>query len=127
MYMAKVLVVDDNPDMRYLLRVQLELIGFTAVAANNGKEAVEKATAEKPDLIVMDILMPEMDGREATQILRSTPQTEDIPILAITAMVLPSDLQTCIDAGCNDYIVKPFTWRQLRTRITALIAKKALH
>ena len=116
--MTKILVVDDNSDMRYLLRVQLELIGFAAVTANDGKEAIEKAIAEKPDLIVMDILMPELDGREATQILRSTPQTKDIPVLAITAMLLPSDLQTCIDAGCTDYIVKPFTWQKLRTRIT---------
>jgi CheY-like chemotaxis protein len=69
----------------------------------------------------MDIMMPEMDGWEATRILRSHPETKDVPILTATVLIRPSDLQRCIDAGCNDYIVKPFTAKDLRKRILALI------
>ena len=77
-------------------------MGFNAITSTNGKEGVEKALAEKPDLILMDIIMPEMDGWEATRILRANPETKDVPILATTVFTRPSDLQRCIDAGCND-------------------------
>ena len=96
-------------------------MGFTAITAKNGREGVETAIAEKPDLILMNSLMPEMDGLEATRVLRANPQTKDIPILAATGMFQPSDLKAWIDAGCNDYIVKPFTLVELRRKITAII------
>ena len=115
--MKKVLVVEDHPDMRELLVWQMELMGFSAIPAKHGKEGVEKAVQEQPQLILMDIMMPGMDGREATQILRSNPATQDIPILAATALFRDVDLQTCMDAGCNDYIVKPFTFQELQGKI----------
>jgi two-component system, cell cycle response regulator DivK len=122
--MTKVLLVDDNPGMRHVLRAQMEWVGFAAITAENGNEGVETAIAEKPDLILMDIMMPEMDGWEATRILRANPETKEIPILAITAMFRPADLQTCIDAGCDDYIVKPFTLDELLKKIKALVLKR---
>jgi CheY-like chemotaxis protein len=119
--LRKVLIVENNAEMREILVRILELMGFTPVTAKNGKEGVEKAFAEKPDLILMDILMPEISGWEATQMLRGNPYTKDVPILATTVLTRPSDLQRCIDAGCNDYIVKPFTVKDLRKKIQALI------
>jgi two-component system, cell cycle response regulator DivK len=119
--MTKVLLVEDHPELRYVLQRQLEWMGFSAISARNGKEAVEKAVAEKPDLIMMNSIMPEMDGWEATRVLRATPQTKEIPILAATGMFRPSDLKAWLDVGCNDYIIKPFTSDELLRKITALI------
>ena len=117
----KILIVEDNPDMRDLLGVLIGHMGHVAVLACQGDQALEKATAEKPELIIMDIMMPGMDGRELTRILRATPETKDIPILVTTAMFRPDDLQACIEAGCNDYITKPFAFEELRRKITALV------
>lgn len=115
--MRKVLVVEDHPDMRELLVWQMELLGFSAIPAKHGKEGIEKAVQERPELILMDIMMPGMDGREATRLLRSNPATHDIPILAATALFREPDLKSCIEAGCNDYIVKPFTFQELRGKV----------
>ncbi len=119
--MKKVLVVEDHPDMRGLLVWQIERLGFSAIAAEGGREGVEKAVQEKPHLILMDIMMPGMDGWEATRTLRSKPEMRDIPILAATALFRESDLRSCIEAGCNDYIVKPFTFQELQKKIEAFI------
>ena len=119
--MTKILVVEDHPELRDVLQGRIEWMGFTTITAKNGKEGVDTAVAEKPDLILMNSIMPEMDGWEATRLLRSNPQTKDIPILAATAMFEPSDIQRCIDAGCSDYIVKPFTFVELERKIKSLI------
>jgi CheY-like chemotaxis protein len=119
--MAKILVAEDHTDIREIIRIELERMGFTAITAENGKQAVKAAIREKPDLILMDVMMPELDGWEATRILRANPETKQIAILAATALFRPSDLQACIDAGCNDYIVKPFTFDELKRKIKALI------
>ena len=103
--------------MRELLAWQIELMGFMAITAKLAKEGVEKAVAEKPDLILMDVMMPGMDGREAVRELRARPETKGIPILAATALFRSTDLQTCLDAGCNGYIVKPFTFQELRVKM----------
>ncbi len=114
--MKKVLVVEDNADMRELLLSELESLGFASIAAKNGKEAIERAFQEKPNLILMDIMMPEMDGREAARMIRTNPETRDIPIVAATVLYREADLKSCIEAGCNDYLVKPFTIRQLQEK-----------
>ena len=119
--MAKILLVDDNSDIRKVLQIHIRSMGFDSITAANGKEAVERAIAEKPDLILMDFVMPAMNGGEATQILRLIPNTKDIPILAMTALYRRSELQRCIDVGCNDYIVKPFPIDELQRKIKALI------
>jgi CheY-like chemotaxis protein len=123
--MKKILIVEDDPEMREVLSTGLELMGFEPITAQNGKEGVEKAFSEKPHLVVLDILMPEMDGREAAQMLRANPQTKDIPILAATVLFSDSDVQSCLQAGCNDYVVKPFTYTLLEEKIHALFEEKA--
>ncbi len=120
--MKKVLVVEDHPDMRELLVWQMELMGFLPITAKHGEEGVEKAIEEKPQLILMDIMMPGMDGWEATRILRSNPETQDIPILAATALFRESDLKSCIEAGCSDYIIKPFSFQDLQGKVQEFVS-----
>ena len=118
--MRKVLVVEDHPDMLEVLTWQMEMMGYSVITAKQGKEAVVKALEEKPLLILMDILMPGMDGREATRRIRSNPEAKEIPILAATAITDKSQLRECIEAGCNDVIVKPFTAEDLQEKIRQL-------
>jgi two-component system, cell cycle response regulator DivK len=120
--MKKVLIVEDHADMRELLTWQIELMGFLPIPAKHGKEGIEKAIAEQPDLILMDIMMPGMDGWEAARALRASPGTQAIPILAATALFRDSDLKSCLDAGCNGYIVKPFTFQELQEKVREFIA-----
>jgi len=97
--MKKVLIAEDNPDSLEIITFQMEMMGYSVIAAKHGQEAVEKAVEEEPQLIVMDIMMPKMDGREATRIIRSNPKTQNIPILASTVLFRESDLKSCIDAA----------------------------
>ena len=122
----KILIVEDNPDMRDLLAIRVQMTGYLPVLASHGKEGVEKANAEKPDLILMDMMMPVMDGWEAARALRVSRETKDIPILATTALFRSEDLKSCLDAGCNGYIVKPFNGVDLQRRIRELLATKEL-
>ncbi|MCH7570556.1 MAG: response regulator [Deltaproteobacteria bacterium] len=118
--MKKALVVEDHPDMLEVLTWQMEMMGFSVIAAKNGKEGVEKAFEEKPQLILMDIMMPGMDGREATRLIRANAETQDIPILAATVLFRESDRRSCLEAGCNDFIQKPFTFQELQQMIEGL-------
>jgi len=120
--MKKILIVEDHADMRELLTWQIELMGFMPIPAKHGKEGVEKAVAEQPNLILLDIMMPGMDGWEAARTLRANPETKDIPILAATALFRDSDLKSCLDAGCNGYIVKPFTFQELLGKVREFIS-----
>ena len=119
--MRRVLVIEDKPDIRYILQAIIQQMGFATITPDNGKDGVQIAIAEKPDLILMDVMMPKMDGREATRILRAHPETREIPIVTTTALSRGADLQSCIDAGCNDYIVKPFTVDKLLQKIKVFI------
>ncbi len=119
--MNKALIVEDHPDLLEVLTWQLEMMGFAVVSANTGVEGVTKAVEEKPQLILMDIMMPGMDGREATRMIRTNRETEKIPILAVTALYRESELNECIEAGCNDYILKPFAPNELVSRIERLL------
>ena len=121
--MAKILIVDDNPDVREVLQCQLKMLGYLVISADNGYVAIEKAIVEQPDLILMDIMMPEMDGWQASRAVRANPQTKNIPILASTAMSRRADLNACMEAGCNAYIVKPFTMMELKEKIGDLITR----
>lgn len=120
--MKKILIVEDHADMRELLTWQIELMGFLPIPAKHGKEGVEKAVVEQPNLILLDIMMPGMDGWEAARTLRANPETKDIPILAATALFRDSDLKSCLDAGCSGYIVKPFTFQELQEKVREYIA-----
>src|SRR5687768_15849193 len=105
----KILMVEDNSDMRDLLALRVQLTGYLPILASQGKEALEKAVAEKPDLILMDMMMPVMDGWEAARTLRASRETRYIPILAVTALFRSEDLKACLESGCNGYLVKPFS------------------
>lgn len=117
----KVLIVEDNPDMRELIAFIVTRMGYIPVLACHGKEGVEKAIAEKPKLILMDMMMPVMDGWEATRALRCNPKTKEIPILAVTALLRPHELRSCLDAGCNGYVIKPLSFVDLESKIRGLL------
>ena len=119
--MIKALLIEDHPSLLDVVSRQLKRLGFAVVSADNGMGGVEKAIEEKPHLILMDIMMPGMDGLEATRLIRANPETKDIPILAITCLFRESELRGCIEAGCNDYIIKPFTFEKLQCKIQDFI------
>lgn len=115
----KILIVDDNQEL--VRALQLLLKDYDLILADTGKQAVEIAFTLHPDLILMDILMPEMDGLQATRMIRQNPQTRSIPILAVTASVNLDIEQECSQSGCDDFIAKPFTIEQLASRINTLL------
>ena len=119
--MKKILIIEDHADMRELLTWQIELMGFAAVTARQGREGLQKAQSENPVLIILDIMMPGMDGWEAARELKASPATKDIPILAATALFRDADLQNCMASGCSGYIVKPFTFQELQGKVQELI------
>lgn len=104
----KILVVEDNEDTREILLYRLKSMGnYEVLLAANGKEALEMAKQAPPDLIIMDLKMPVLDGWEATKILRKTDWGRDLPVIALTAQAMENDEQKALSAGCNDYIAKP--------------------
>ena len=121
----KILIVEDNADMRDLVCLIVERLFYLPVLACHGKEGLEKAIAEKPQLILMDMRMPVMDGWEAARALRTHPDTKNIPILATTALFRPHELRTCLEAGCNDYLVKPFSCVDLQTKIGEMLGPRS--
>lgn len=120
------LVVEDHPDSREILSHLLEFMGFAVIGAEHGGDGVEKALKEKPNLILMDILMPKMDGKEATRVIRSNPETQDIPIVATTVLYREPEIKSCIEAGCNDCLIKPFTLQQLQGKIQEFIPTSSM-
>jgi len=121
-----ILLVEDSETTRELVQAQLTFLGYQVTTAKNGAEAVAKAIAELPDLIVMDIQMPVMDGFQAASQIRKEPTTQVIPILAATAKTMSGDKQKCLDSGCNDYIAKPFTHKQLQIAVEKLLSKPSI-
>lgn len=119
----KILLVEDNPATVDIIQTELEYLGYDSAVAENGQKAVDLAATFHPDLIVMDISLPKMNGLEATSLIRNNPQTQNIPVLAATARALPGDREKCIQAGCDDYIAKPFTHRELGEAIKKLLKK----
>jgi len=117
----KILIVEDNADLTRILELHLKNLGYDTIPAKNGKEALDLAAAELPDLITLDITLPDMDGLEVARSIRQNSQTQSIPILAVTARFLPEDRAQCIQSGCSDYISKPFTSSHLLSRIEQLL------
>jgi len=104
---GRVLLVEDNEDNFELVRFLLERAGYVVLGARNGKEGLKKAGREHPDLILMDLSLPEMDGWAAARAIKADPKTRQIPLLALTAHTLPGDRKRAIEAGCDGYISKP--------------------
>ncbi|MBI4490706.1 MAG: response regulator [Deltaproteobacteria bacterium] len=110
----KILLADSSADCRELLRHYLEILRYpTPIEANDGEEALSKAFNERPDLIVMEIRLPKMDGFQIVARLRSNPLTRNTYILAATAMALPEDREKCLAKGFNGYLAKPYTLKDL--------------
>ncbi len=121
--MAKILIVEDNEMNRDMLSRRLERRGYTVVVAVDGAQGVEKAHTEAPDLILMDMSLPVIDGWEASQKLKADPATAGIPIIALTAHAMTSDRDMALKAGCSDYDTKPVDLPRLLGKIEVLLHK----
>ena len=106
--MVRVLVVDDDPVILQLVMLNLELEGHEVLSAATGAEALEVARAERPEVLVLDVMLPEVDGFEVCRILTEDPETTSIPIVLLSARALQSDVQRGLDAGATEYVTKPF-------------------
>jgi CheY-like chemotaxis protein len=123
MDMSKVLLVEDNEMNRDMLSRRLERKGFEVVFAEDGSVAVEMATSETPDLILMDMSLPILDGWEATRRIKADAATSSIPIIALTAHAMAGDREKAMEVGCEDYDTKPVDFPRLLSKIEGLIAK----
>lgn len=121
----RVLVVDDDPDVRRLVEMKLRLEGVAADLASNGAEALVALESHDYDLVILDIMMPEMDGIETCKVLRSNPRLSSVPVLMLTARAQVSDIERGFEAGATDYMVKPFSPRELSDRVVGLLANQA--
>ena len=119
--MPKILIVEDNEENRDSLSRRLQRRGFEIALAPDGKAGVVAALAEKPDLILMDMNMPELDGWEATRQVKAQEGTVDIPVIALTAHALSGDRERALAAGCADYHTKPVEFPKLLAQIEALL------
>jgi len=119
--MAKILLVEDNEMNRDMLSRRLERKGHQVVIAVDGQKAIDLAASEKPDLILMDMSLPVVDGWEATRRLKADGQTKQIPIIALTAHAMPEDERRAREAGCNDYDTKPIELPRLLEKIEAML------
>ncbi len=119
---AEILLVDDNPTIIKLFSKRLETKGYQVVIAHNGLEAIEKTKEYEPDLILMDIKMPMMDGIEAIRHIRANTEMSQIPIIAVTGLAVPGDKERCLEAGANDYLNKPVSFKGLIATIKELLS-----
>ena len=119
--MSKILLVEDNETNRDMLSRRLQRRGYEVVIAVDGEEGVEMARSENPELILMDISLPNLDGWEATRQIKASPATRSIPVIALTAHAMSGDRQKCLEAGCEDYDTKPVDLKRLLTKIQALL------
>ena len=116
---AKILLVEDNEMNRDMLNRRLQRKGYDVIIAVNGIEAIEKVKTERPDLILMDLSLPEMDGWEATRILKADESTNSIPLIVLTAHALKTDREGAFEVGCDDFDVKPIDFQRLISKIEA--------
>ena len=119
--MAKILYVEDNEDNVYMLTRRLRRNGHEVIVAADGEQCLAMARAEAPALILMDVSLPGMDGWEATRRLKATPETRDIPIIALSAHVMTGDKEKALAAGCDDYETKPVDFKRLLAKMAALL------
>jgi DNA-binding response OmpR family regulator len=118
-----ILIADDDPDILALVSFRLERAGYEVVQARNGEEAVQVALARRPDLAVIDVMMPRIDGYEATRQLRRQEETRRMPIILLTARVQEEDIARGFDAGADDYVRKPFSPQELGSRVQAALGR----
>ena len=118
---GKVLVVDDEVNITQILEFSIGSEGYEVLTASNGEEAIDKARREQPDLIILDIMMPKIDGYEACRILKANPITKNIPVVLLTAKGRDIDKRLGYEVGASDYIIKPFSPNKLIERIHELL------
>jgi DNA-binding response OmpR family regulator len=119
-----VLVADDDEDIRSLVTFRLERAGFRVIAAEDGDSALTLALERSPDLAVLDVMMPRLDGYELTRRLREHEQTKSMPIILLTARAQEADVARGFEAGADDYIRKPFSPQELRARVQAILGRR---
>jgi CheY-like chemotaxis protein len=119
----RILYVEDNDDNIYVLKNRLGRAGFTLLVARDGAAGVAMATAERPDLILMDLSLPVMDGWEATRQIKGTPETRHIPVIALTSHAMVGEREKALAAGCDDFDTKPVELPRLLEKIRALLPK----
>ena len=122
--MPKILIVEDNEENRDSLSRRLQRRGFEVVTADDGKAGLAMAQSEKPDLILMDMNMPELDGWEATRQIKAIEGLGDVPVLALTAHALAGDKERALQAGCTDYHTKPVDFSKLLAQIEAILQNR---
>ncbi len=121
--MAKILIAEDERDIRDLVAFTLRFAGHEVFAAANGEEAVEMAPNVNPDIILMDVRMPRMTGYEACKIMKQNPDLRDIPVVFLSAKGQEAEIQQGLDAGAEEYLLKPFAPDQLTSRVKVILAK----
>lgn len=119
--MPRILLVEDNEENRVFLSRRLKRRGYDVVIANDGQQGVDLAKSERPDLVLMDLNMPVIDGWQAAGMLRAEPATSRLPIIGLTAHAMPGDREKAIQAGCTDYHTKPLDFAQLMNQIESLL------
>lgn len=122
--MPKILLVDDEEMNRDFLQRRLQKRGYEVETAVDGEEACAKIGGIRPDLVLMDVMMPVLDGLQATRRLRSQPETREIPVIALTAMAMEGDRDKVIEAGCDDYATKPIDLPLLLEKMQALLERR---
>jgi CheY-like chemotaxis protein len=119
--MIRILYVEDNDDNVYMLSQRLRKHGFEVIVASDGQQGVEMAYREKPDLILMDLGLPSLDGWSAARLLKEAPDTRPIPIIALSAHTMPGDRERALAAGCDEYAAKPVVFERLLAKIDSLL------
>ena len=115
--MSRILVVEDNPDNRILITDVLTSLDYEVIVAVDGEEGVAKAETERPDLILMDLSLPQMDGWTATRKIKEQPELQHIKVIALTAHAMVGDREKALEAGCDDYVSKPIDLRELAGKL----------
>jgi CheY-like chemotaxis protein len=119
----RILCVEDNDDSIFALHRRLTRWGHAVLIARDGREGIALARSERPDLIVMDMNLPAVDGWEATRTLKALDETKHIPVLALTAHAMPGDREKALAAGCDDFATKPVSFEEVRAKIDALLRR----
>ncbi len=121
--MAKILIAEDEPDIRELVTFMLRFAGYEVVAATNGEDAVLTAARELPDLVLLDVRMPRMTGYDACRLIRANPDLRNVPVVFLSAKGQEAEIRSGMDAGAEEYLLKPFSPVELSNRVRAILAR----
>ncbi len=122
---GKILLADDEPDMTRVIGKSLEISGYEVIIANDGIECISKAQCEQPDVILLDNVMPNMDGLTALEKLRSSKRTENIQVIIVTALADEDSIARAMNGGADSYVIKPFDYEMLLARITMALESRS--